>query len=45
MIDFIFVNEAFEVLETQIDRTLTPEGRAPSDHFPVIARIRLKPHG
>jgi endonuclease/exonuclease/phosphatase family metal-dependent hydrolase len=45
MIDFVFTSAAWEVLDVQIDRTLTPSGRAPSDHFPLIARIRLKPHG
>lgn len=42
MIDFIFTSPEWETLSVEIDRTLTPEGRTPSDHFPVIARLRLR---
>lgn len=43
MIDFIFASHQWLMESVKIDRTLTPEGRAPSDHFPVIATVRLKP--
>lgn len=43
MIDHVFASPEWEVLDVLIDRSLTPEGRPPSDHFPVIARLRLKP--
>jgi endonuclease/exonuclease/phosphatase family metal-dependent hydrolase len=39
-IDYIFVPPGTEVLEAAIDRT-GREGRYPSDHYPVVARIRL----
>jgi len=41
-IDYIFVDERWDVLAASIDRTM-PAGRCPSDHFPVIARLGLKP--
>lgn len=41
-IDYIFVDDRWEVLEASIDRTM-PDGRCPSDHFPVIARLRCRP--
>ena len=40
-IDFVFVEPGTEVLEAAIVRT-SREGRYPSDHFPVTARIRLR---
>lgn len=40
-IDYIFVEPATEVLSADIIRTAV-EGRYPSDHFPVIARIRFR---
>jgi endonuclease/exonuclease/phosphatase family metal-dependent hydrolase len=40
-IDFVMVSPGVTVLETVIDRTLTPDGRTPSDHYPVIARLTL----
>lgn len=40
-IDYIFVDEHWEVLRASIDRTM-PDGRCPSDHFPVVATLRLK---
>ncbi len=39
-IDYVFVEPAAEVLSAAIVRTAT-DGRYPSDHFPVVARIRL----
>lgn len=42
MIDFIFTSPEWEGISVEIDRSLTTEGRAPSDHFPVIVRIRLR---
>jgi len=41
MIDFVFSSPEWEVESVEIDRSKTPEGRWPSDHFPVIARLRL----
>ncbi len=43
MIDFVLASPEWEMIETTIDRSLTPAGRAPSDHFPVITKLRLKP--
>jgi endonuclease/exonuclease/phosphatase family metal-dependent hydrolase len=40
-IDYIFVDADTGVLSAEILRTST-DGRYPSDHFPVIARIQLK---
>ena len=40
-IDFIFVNNQFDVLSHTIDTT-TYNGLFPSDHYPVIAEIVLK---
>ena len=39
-IDYIFVQAEAEVLSADIVRTAV-DGRYPSDHFPVVARIRL----
>jgi endonuclease/exonuclease/phosphatase family metal-dependent hydrolase len=39
-IDYIFVESATDVLSAEILRTAI-DGRYPSDHFPVIARIRF----
>jgi len=39
-IDFVFVEPGTEVLEAAIVRT-SRDGRYPSDHFPVTARVRL----
>ena len=39
-IDYVFVEPATEVLSADIIRTAV-DGRYPSDHFPVIARVRL----
>jgi len=41
-IDHILVSEGVEILDAGIDRR-SFEGRWPSDHFPVFARIRLYP--
>lgn len=40
-IDYIFVDGSWTVLDAAIDRT-SREGRYPSDHFPVVARVRMK---
>ena len=40
-IDFVFVEPGTEVLAAEIVRTAR-DGRYPSDHFPVTARIRLR---
>lgn len=40
-IDYVFVPRGTEVLSAAIIRTAT-DGRLPSDHFPVIAKVRLK---
>jgi len=40
-IDFVFVEPGTEVLDAGIVRT-SRDGRYPSDHFPVTARIRLR---
>lgn len=40
-IDYIFVPAGTEVTRAEIVRT-TRNGRVPSDHFPVVAHIRLK---
>jgi endonuclease/exonuclease/phosphatase family metal-dependent hydrolase len=40
-IDFIFVNDRFDVLNHTIDIT-TYNGMYPSDHYPIISEIRLK---
>jgi endonuclease/exonuclease/phosphatase family metal-dependent hydrolase len=39
-IDYIFVQPGVTVLDAAIDRTARA-GRVPSDHFPVVARVRL----
>jgi endonuclease/exonuclease/phosphatase family metal-dependent hydrolase len=36
-IDFIFHTEHFHATEAAIDRFMSPEGRYPSDHYPVTA--------
>lgn len=43
-IDYVFVGPGIEVLEADIVRTAR-EGRYPSDHFPVTARLRFAPGG
>ena len=40
-IDFVFVERGTDVVEAGIVRT-SRDGRYPSDHFPVTARIRLR---
>jgi len=40
-IDYVFVDADAEVLEAQILRASTG-GRYPSDHFPVVAKVRLR---
>ncbi len=40
-IDFIFVNNEFEILSSKIDYT-NRDGKFPSDHFPVIAVVKYK---
>jgi endonuclease/exonuclease/phosphatase family metal-dependent hydrolase len=41
-IDYVFVQPGTEVLSAEIIRT-SREGRYPSDHFPVVARVRFSP--
>ena len=40
-IDYIFASDAFEVRDARILHE-NSEGRYPSDHFPITARLRLK---
>ena len=40
-IDYVFVEPGTEVLAAEIVRS-SRDGRYPSDHFPVTARIRLR---
>lgn len=40
-IDHIFATRGWEILSTAIDRTLY-DGKLPSDHFPVVATVRLR---
>ncbi|MGH9174898.1 MAG: endonuclease/exonuclease/phosphatase family protein, partial [Vicinamibacterales bacterium] len=40
-IDYVFVEPNTEVLSADIVRTAA-DGKYPSDHFPVVARIRLR---
>jgi endonuclease/exonuclease/phosphatase family metal-dependent hydrolase len=40
-IDYIFVDDGWDVVDAAIDFTM-PDGRCPSDHFPVIAALRPK---
>ena len=40
-IDYVLCSDAFAVEAAWIDRTRTPDGRAPSDHYPVGAVLRL----
>ena len=40
-IDYVFVDPDAEVLQAEIVRT-SRDGRYPSDHFPVTARVRLR---
>ncbi len=43
MIDHIFFTSGWTINEVSIDRRLTKAGRAPSDHYPVIAKVSLVP--
>lgn len=43
-IDYIFVSEDFEVMDVEILRDQV-DGRYPSDHYPIIATLRLKKPG
>lgn len=40
-IDYIFVSEEFEIDDAYIDTTAI-DGMYPSDHFPLVAILRLK---
>ena len=40
-IDYMFVTDEFEVEDLSIDRS-SLDGRYPSDHFPLVATLRLK---
>jgi endonuclease/exonuclease/phosphatase family metal-dependent hydrolase len=39
-IDYVLADDGFEVVDAKIDRR-TFAGRNPSDHFPVLARVRV----
>lgn len=41
MIDHLFTSQNWEVIDAEIDRS-TPSGAPPSDHFPLVVRLRLK---
>jgi endonuclease/exonuclease/phosphatase family metal-dependent hydrolase len=41
-IDYVFVQPGTEVLSAEIVRTAR-DGKYPSDHFPVVARVRITP--
>jgi endonuclease/exonuclease/phosphatase family metal-dependent hydrolase len=41
-IDYIFTSEGVRVLEAQVIRDHV-DGRYPSDHYPVLARLRIEP--
>lgn len=43
-IDYIFASEGVHVLEAQVIRD-NVGGRYPSDHYPVLARMRIEPRG
>lgn len=40
-IDFVLVDRSWTVLDATVDRT-SRDGRYPSDHFPVTARVRVR---
>ena len=40
-IDYVFAQPGTEVLDARLVRTAR-DGRYPSDHFPVVARLRLR---
>ena len=40
-IDHIFATPIWDIVSTIIDRTLY-DGKAPSDHFPIVATVRLR---
>lgn len=42
-IDHIPLSDGFEALNVRIDQRHAMNGRYPSDHFPVVATVRLKP--
>lgn len=39
-IDYIFVSEEFSIVDVRVDRS-TENGRFPSDHFPLVATLKL----
>jgi len=41
VIDFIYTSPGLSAFEAEIVLTRTPEGRWPSDHFPVRARLKI----
>lgn len=43
MIDHIYLSSAWKVESVAIDRRRTKAGGAPSDHYPVIARVSVGP--
>lgn len=40
-IDYIFVSDDFEVVDAFVDQT-NENGRYPSDHYPIVATLKLK---
>ena len=44
LIDYIFVSEEFDVERAYVD-TSNDNGRFPSDHYPLVAELRLKEEG
>ena len=40
-IDYIFVSQEFDILDAQIIR-YNKNGKFPSDHYPIMAELRLK---
>ena len=41
-IDFVFHTDDFVATSSEIDRSAMPDGRFPSDHYPVTAVLKLK---
>ena len=42
-IDYIFITPDVTVLRQSHIVTITPDGRLPSDHFPVLAQVQIRP--
>ncbi len=43
-IDYVLVDDGWDVLDARIDHA-RPGGRLPSDHWPVVAEVALRPAG